>query len=100
MVLPGDIRGTQIIATKPYFMFALLTEFRLGRSLAIFGDFTVLTSPFTQINLPFFSHHPLLLNLGIKYTRGKSMFGFSFMEDLNLSNAPDIAIQLTYARRF
>ena len=99
-VFPGDIHGIRNVATQPYFMFVLLTEFQIGPFFALHGDITLLTSPFAQTMLPFLNNHPVMLTLGLKHTKGKSTIGFSFMEDLNVSGAPDISIQLFYAKEF
>jgi hypothetical protein len=99
-VFPGDIHGTQNVATQPYFMFVLLAECEIGPFFVIHGDVTLLTSPFAQTMLPFFNNHPVMLTLGLKRTKGKSTIGFSFMEDLNVTGAPDITIQVFYAKKF
>lgn len=98
IVSPGDLKGYEKIELKEFYYGGIGIEAAYWKSLSIFGQVSVQTSPFPKTGISTVDRAAALLSIGGRYYLGKNSMEFSFTEDLNTAGAPDFTIAFLFKK--
>ena len=99
-VLPGDVKGYVTVDLKPYAYAATAIEYRAFESVSLIGQVSATTSPYPTTDISVIDTPALILLLGGRYYGTTGNYDLSLTEDLNVSGAPDFALDLTYKKNW
>lgn len=100
VVLPGDLKGYEKVNLKEFYYGGAGVEIGYWKSLSIFGQMFVQTSPFPKTGISTVDRTAALLSIGGRYGLGKNSLEASFSEDISTSGAPDFTIAFLFKRGF
>lgn len=98
VALPGDLKGYEKVELKEFYYGGAGVEIGYWKSLSIFGQVSVQTSPFPKTGISTVDRAAALLSIGGRYSVNKNSFEVSFTEDINTSGAPDFTIAFLFKK--